>query len=158
MRSSGRPSCASKPPTCARARSRRTTAGSRRTRASVPWLARRRRSPLPRPPARTRRASRGTASGASGPRALAGPLPVEVVADDPGVVKAEVRPGDLRFREPSRVLGVVVGLQDAAARAAGIHGRDGVLARIPPRVGIGEQLLDQLDVEAGLLARLPPAS
>src|SRR2546423_1456493 len=45
----------------------------------------------------------------------------------------------------------------ACFRPAGIHGGNGVLARIPPRVRVGEQLRDQLDFEAGFLPGLAPA-
>src|SRR5712691_760768 len=95
--------------------------------------------------------------GSSKLAALSGFGPAEVVAQDLGVVEAEVLPGDVGFGAPARVLRVVAGLQRAGADPAGVHRRDGVLARVPPRVGVGEELLDQLHLEAGLLARLAPA-
>src|SRR5438067_7487364 len=73
------------------------------------------------------------------------------------MVEAEIVPGDLGFGVPARILRVVGGRERAAADAAGIDGRDGVLARIPPGVGVGEKLLDELDFEACLLACLAPA-
>src|SRR5712692_1698436 len=88
---------------------------------------------------------------------LAGPGPVEVVAQDLGVIEAELFPGDLGFGVPARILRVVRGLERAAAHFAGVDGGDGVLARIPLGVGVGEQLLDQLDLEPRLFPRLPLA-
>jgi len=91
------------------------------------------------------------------PPPLAG-LPVaEVVPQDLAVVEAQLRPRHLRFAEPARVLGVVGGLQLPAAHLAPVDGGDGVLPGIALRVRVGEELLDQIDVEARLLLRLADA-
>src|SRR3954462_3630604 len=89
--------------------------------------------------------------------ALSGFSVAEIVPEDFAVVEAELRPRYFRLAEPARVLGVVRGLQGAAPDLAPVHGRDGVLAVVALRIGVGEELLDQIDVEAGLLLRLADA-
>src|SRR5207249_9661468 len=60
------------------------------------------------------------------------------------------------LREPARLEGVV-GARRLARAAAGVDGADGVLARVAARIGVGEELRDELDVEPRLFLRLAPA-
>src|SRR5437762_2874493 len=132
-----RPSCASRPPICGRAPWTPTTSGSKPTPASAPWPAPNRYRCL-RPLVPKRRASADRNQDPLDLPALARLCPAEIVPQDLRVVEAERLPGDLGFRVPARVLRVIGGLERAAAHAAGVDGGDGVLTRIPPRVGVGE--------------------
>src|SRR2546421_9058244 len=83
---------------------------------------------------------------------------MKIVAQDFGVVEAEVAPGDFALGEPAGLEGVVGALGVMARRnAAGVDSGDGVLARVATRVRIGEKLRDELYLEARLLFRLAPA-
>src|SRR5207248_598120 len=85
-------------------------------------------------------------------------LPVaEIVPQDLAVVEAQFRPRHLPLAEPARVLRVVGGLQRSATHLAPVDGGDGVLARVAPRIRVDEELLDEVDVETGLLLRLAHA-
>src|SRR5438128_114749 len=85
-------------------------------------------------------------------------LPLEVVAQNGGVVEAQLRPGHLVFREPAGVGSVVAALRNGARlRLAGVDRADVVLPRVALRVRIGEELADQLDLQAGLFARFASA-
>src|ERR1700694_4697468 len=153
-------------PSGARTRWTCTTAGSRRTRAPAPSPSRRRcrfhppRANPPRTDLSEARASprRCRRSPGLDPPPLAGADPAEVVAQDLRVVKAELPPRDLALAEPARFLRVVARLRlGPGGHPAGVHGGDGVLARIAARIRIGEELRDQLHVQSRLLLRFPAA-
>src|SRR5438128_647027 len=144
-------------PSAARTRSICTTAGRRPTPTPAPW-----RGPPPWPslplPRNPRRTDCSVAAALEA-AAFAGVDPAEVVPQDLAVIEREGPPGNFGFAEPACLGGVVVGLRlRSRLHPAGIDGGDGVLARIAPGIGIGEELHDQLDVETGLLLCLAPAS
>src|SRR3990167_948975 len=96
-----------------------------------------------------------TANGSDLP-AFPGALVGQVVAHDGGVIEDELAQGEgvegerLGFRGVVAALGVALGPAD-------VDGADGVLSRIARGVGIGEELLGEVHLEARLLAHLAHA-